>query len=153
MSDGRWPSRAALCLQPPAQAALGRRPGPVRAVTGRLNALSGRITGKLDFLIIVIVIAGPMVKSRSARKKMALGAALNHYARENMYIWINAPRSIRAIFQTSPKTGEVWRSLEKFGEFGEFGDKWLGPIRDQDDDESLTDLNVLDTQKQLSRTD
>jgi hypothetical protein len=25
------------------------------------------------------------------------------------------------------KFGEVWRSLEKFGEFGEFGEKWLCP--------------------------
>ncbi len=61
-----------------ASAALGQRPGPVRAVTGRPNALSGRITGKLDFLISVIVIAGPVVKSRNARREMALGAALNH---------------------------------------------------------------------------
>jgi hypothetical protein len=103
----------------------------VRAVTGRPNALSGRITGKLDFIMIVIVIAGPVVKSRNARKEMALGAALNQYVRENMYIRENAPRSFRAILQTSPKNWrslekfrEVWRSLEKFGEFGE---KWLGP--------------------------
>jgi hypothetical protein len=48
-----------------------------------------------------------------------------------MYIRENAPGSIRAILQTSPKKlekfGEVWRSLEKFGEFGEFGEKWLCP--------------------------
>jgi len=25
------------------------------------------------------------------------------------------------------KFGEVWRRLEKFGEFGEFGEKWLCP--------------------------
>jgi hypothetical protein len=48
-----------------------------------------------------------------------------------MYIGRNAPRSILAILQSSPKNwrslekfGEVWRSLEKFGEFGE---KQLGP--------------------------
>jgi hypothetical protein len=47
-----------------------------------------------------------------------------------MYIRRNAPRSILAILQTSQKNWinlekfeEVWRSLEKFGEFGE---KWLG---------------------------
>jgi hypothetical protein len=57
------------------------------------------------------------------------------------------------LIQKLENFGEVWRSLEKIGEFGVFGDKWLGPIRDQDDDENLTDLNVLDTQKQLSRTD
>jgi hypothetical protein len=64
------------------------------AGTGRPNALSGRITEKLDFIIIVIVIAGPVVKSRNARMEMALRAALNHYVRENMYIRVNAPRSI-----------------------------------------------------------
>jgi hypothetical protein len=99
----------------------------VQAVTGRPNALSGWITGKLDFIIIVIIIAGPMVKSRNARKEMALGVALNQYVRENMYILVNAPRSIRAIFQASPL--ENFGTLENFGEFGEFGEKWLGPVR------------------------
>jgi hypothetical protein len=94
----------------------------VRAVTGRPPVTSGQITEKLDFLIIVIVIAGPVVKSWNTRKEMALGAVLNHYVRENMYIRVNAPKSIRAIFQTSPKKlekfGKVWRSLEKSGQSG-----------------------------------
>ncbi len=61
------------------QAALGRRPGQVLAVTGRPNTLSGWITGKRNFIITVIVIAGPVVKSLIAGKEIALGVALNHY--------------------------------------------------------------------------
>jgi hypothetical protein len=47
-----------------------------------------------------------------------------------MYILIDAPRSILAILQSSPK---YWRSLEKFGEVWrkleklKFGEKWSGP--------------------------
>jgi hypothetical protein len=80
------------------------------AVMGMQNALSGLITEKLYFLIFVIVIAGPMVKSRKARKEMALRTALHYYAGENMYIWVNALRLIQAIFQTYPI---CWRNLEK----------------------------------------
>ncbi len=57
-----------------------------------------------------------VVKSRNAREEMALWEARNHYARENICIRRNAPRPILAILQNSPKIGEVWRSLEKFGE-------------------------------------
>jgi hypothetical protein len=46
-----------------------------------------------------------------------------------MYIRINAPRSILAILQSSPKYwislekfGKVWKRLEKVGEFGEKGE-------------------------------
>jgi hypothetical protein len=64
-------------------------------------------------------------------KEMALGAAPNHYVRENMYIRINAPGSIPAIlqkFSRSLESPKFSRSLEKFGEFGEFGEKWIGPF-------------------------
>ncbi len=56
-----------------------------------------------------------MVKALNAREEMALGKAQNHYARENMYIRINAQRSILAILQSSPK---YWISLENMEKFG-----------------------------------
>jgi hypothetical protein len=89
----------------------------VLAVTGRPTFLSGLITEKLNFLIIIIVIACPVVKSLNAQKEMVLGAALNHCALENMNIWVNALRSIQEFFQSSAK---YWRSLEKFGEVWRF---------------------------------
>ncbi len=52
-------SRAGLCLQPLAQAALGRG----WAVTDWPNTRSGRLTGPIEVFNVVIILAGPVVIS------------------------------------------------------------------------------------------
>ncbi len=70
------------------QAVLGRG----WSVTDRLNTGSGRQTGQLAIIIVLIIIAGPMVTLLNALAKIVLGERLKNNDRKNMYIWRTAPR-------------------------------------------------------------